>query len=153
MRLVLGRMAIASLTFLAGCSVPMISGVTDPDFQREIQIQQTWQLQPGNRVADRLVLAGLGDISLELNGQAAAPFTGKAEINSQGCVLFTGADVPAYLFRLCGLERPRLGHLKQGEAIGSGKILHVATLRKQPDGSWTIVEPDQELLMRLLPKP
>ena len=118
---------------------------------RQIQIEQTWQLQPGDRVADHPVVAGLGDISIRLKGDAVyAPFDGEVQQNLPKCVLFSSPDVPAYLFRLCGLNQPKVGKVRQGESIGSGGYLHVATLRKQPEGTWAMVEPARDILDRML---
>jgi hypothetical protein len=58
--------------------------------------------------------------------------------------------VPAYLFRLCGLNKPHLGAVSQGDVIGSGKLLLFAALRKQPNGTWAIVEPAKGILERTL---
>ena len=119
---------------------------------RTIQIQQNWELQPGATIADHLIVAGLGDISIRLKGDMVyAPFNGEVQPNTiAGCVLFSSRDVPAYLFRLCGLNHPKLGKLQQGEAIGSGDYLHFAALRKQPEGTWAMVEPAKDILERLL---
>jgi hypothetical protein len=142
-----GRGAALVLVASVSCStVPMVS---EPP--RTIQIQQTWQLQPGDSVGKYQIAAGLGDISIELDGgKVYAPFDGRVQPNVRDCVLFSSPDVPAYLFRLCGLNQPRLGQVKQGTAIGSGAYLHFATLRKLPEGTWTIVEPSQSILERLL---
>lgn len=140
---------IGILICTTGCS---LSRSTEPP--RSIKIQQAWQLQPGDKIADRQVVAGLGDISIALNGSTAyTPFDGKVQPNTEDCVLFSSLDVPAYLFRLCGLDQPRLGELKRGTAIGSGRYLHFATLRKQPDGTWAMVEPSRETLERILQSP
>jgi hypothetical protein len=118
---------------------------------RQIQIEQTWQLQPGDAIAQHRVVAGLGDISIHLKGDSVyAPFDGEVQQNLPGCVLFSSPDVPAYLFRLCGLNQPKIGEVRQGKAIGSGEYLHVATLRKQPEGTWAMVEPAKDVLDRML---
>ena len=121
---------------------------------RAIRISQAWELEPGDIVAGHRVAGGLGDISIELKGDPVyAPFDGQVELNRAGCVLFSSADVPAYLFRLCGLRRPNLGTLRAGEAIGTGDYLQFAALRKQPGGTWTLVEPARNILERTLKKP
>ncbi|MGP1372557.1 MAG: hypothetical protein ACTS3T_07005 [Almyronema sp.] len=119
---------------------------------RSVPVQQTWELQLGDRIAGYLISASLGDISIELKGaKVYAPFTGEVEpTDKKYCVVFSSAEVPAYLFRLCGLKRPKLGSISQGEAIGSGRYLHFATLRRQPDGTWAIVEPSSSVLERTL---
>jgi hypothetical protein len=124
---------------------------SQPEPIRTIQIQQTWELQPGDMVADHQIVGGLGDISIELHGDAVyAPFDGRVQPTTRNCILFSSPDVPAYLFRLCGLNHPHLGELQQGAAIGSGDYLHFATLRKQPEGTWIMVEPAKDILERLL---
>ncbi len=121
---------------------------------RQIQIQQSWQLQAGDQVKEYRIAAGLGDISIALQGgKVYAPFTGRVQPNLIDCVLFSTPEVPAYLFRLCGLSQPRLGAIQQGEPIGSGEYLHFAMLRKLPEGNWTIVEPSRSMLEKILSKP
>jgi hypothetical protein len=140
---------------LAGCSVaPSLIPAIGPQSNepaRSIQIQQTWQLQAGDSIGPYKIAAGLGDISIDLaGGKVYAPFDGRVQPNVRDCVLFSSPDLPAYLFRLCGLEQTRLGQVKQGDAIGSGQYLHFAALRKLPEGTWTIVEPSKTMLERLL---
>lgn len=124
---------------------------TPPEPPRTIQIQQDWQLQPGDQIGGYHIAAGLGDISIELsNRKVYAPFDGRVQPNVKDCVLFSSPDVPAYLFRICGLHQPRFGAIEEGEPIGSGQYLHFATLRKLPEGTWTIVEPSRSILEKLL---
>jgi len=140
----IGGLAIALCT--TACSLNL-----SPEPMRQIQIQQNWAIQPGDRIANHAVVAGLGDITIRLGGDIAyAPFAGHVQPNSSECVLFSSPDVPAYLFRLCGLGKLNLGEVQSGEAIGSGDYLYFATLRKQPDGTWTIVEPAKDILERIL---
>ena len=119
---------------------------------RHFQLQQTWELQPGDDVAGYLVAGSLGDVSLDLSGGSVyAPFDGQLEpLENPHCVIFSTAEVPAYLFRLCGLRRPRLGLVRQGQVMGRGQHLHFGTLRMQPDGTWALVEPASTVLERLL---
>jgi hypothetical protein len=118
---------------------------------RTIQIQQNWQLQPGDQVGKGKIVAGLGEISIDLNGTAVyAPFAGEVQPTAANCVLFSSPEVPAYLFRLCGLQRPTTGELAAGQPIGAGDYVHFTALRRQPDGTWTIVEPAQSILERML---
>lgn len=141
-----GLAAVVALVASVSCSTSTV-----PEPTRTIQIQQAWQLQPGDSVGAYRIAAGLGDISIELNGgKVYAPFNGRVQPNIRDCVLFASPDVPAYLFRMCGLKRLRLGPIKQGDPIGSGQYLHFATLRKLPEGTWTIVEPSRSMLERLL---
>lgn len=140
------------------CSTPVTLPITLPqpaaEPPRTIKIQQTWQLQPGDYIGEYQISAGLGDLSIELNGHKVyAPFEGRVEPNIRDCVLFSSPEVPAYLFRMCGLKQPRTGTVKQGTPIGSGKYLHFATLRKLPEGTWTIVEPSRSILEKLLSPP
>lgn len=135
------------LTLLAsGCTR------TDPPVVREVPIQQNWQLEPGAQIGEHRVAGGLGDISIEMRGDRIyAPFDGELQPNNvPGCYVFSSPEVPAYIFRLCGLERPRLGAIAQGAAMGSADFLGFATLRRQPDGHWTMVEPASDVLQRLL---
>lgn len=118
---------------------------------RVVQIQQTWQLQPGERVGSYRVAGGLGDISIELNrGKVYAPFHGRVQPNIADCVIFSSPEVPAYLFRLCGMHQIKLGQVRQGEAIGSATHLQFAALRRQPNGTWAMVEPARDILERFL---
>jgi hypothetical protein len=139
-----GGLAIA-LT-LAGCQRP-----PQPDETIRLQLYQQWQVQPGDILNGVAVIGGLGDIGLSLNGQSVyAPFAGRAQKDPRNCLIFSTPDVPAYLFRLCGLSDLRLGTRNQGEALGTATILHVATLRKQPNGTWAIVEPSKPIIERFL---
>ncbi len=134
------------LLFMSGCA----SQLSNPS-PIDLQLFQKWELQPGDTIAGHKVTGGLGDISITLNGSAAyAPFDGDAQIDKRGCVIFSTAEIPAYKFRLCGLNSPKLGTLRQGDAIGNGDTLQFAALRKQPDGKWAIVEPAKSILERTL---
>lgn len=132
---------------ITGCS----GGQSSPP-PRYISLQQTWELQPGDSIAGHLVSASLGDVSIELDGAAVrAPFDGEVEPAAQAhCVFFSSPEVPAYLFRLCGIDHPQVGRLKLGQVIGRGDYLHFATLRRQPEGTWAIVEPSSNILERAL---
>ena len=120
--------------------------------QRVVNIQQKWELEPGDQIANHLVIGSLGDISIQLKRQPLrAPFVGKVEPSTvEQCVIYSTPEVPAYLFRFCGLRRPRLGNVKAGQAIGGGSHLQFATLRRQPDGTWIIVEPSTGVLERAI---
>ncbi len=116
-----------------------------------LKLYQSWQLQAGDSIGGYSVVAGLGDISILLNGKPVyAPFDGQAQKDERSCLIFSSPDVPAYLFRLCGVTNQRLGACNQGETLGSAAILHVATLRKQPNGTWAIVEPSKPIIDRIL---
>ena len=120
--------------------------------QRVINIQQQWELEPGDLIADHLVVGSLGDISVQLKRQPLrAPFPGKVEPSTfDQCVIYSTPEVPAYLFRFCGLQRPRFGPVKAGQSIGRGSHVQFATLRRQPDGTWIIVEPSTGVLERAI---
>lgn len=138
---------IAALLLLTGCS----SSKVEP---RVLQIQQKWQLQPGDQVVGHRVMGGLGDVSIELDGgKVRAPFDGKIEPYEHECVIFSSPQIPAYLMRMCGVNRPKLGDIKQGEAIGSADALVFAALRRLPDGKWALVEPSLSILERTVRQP
>ncbi|MEO1591166.1 MAG: hypothetical protein AAFU71_07740 [Cyanobacteria bacterium J06632_22] len=118
---------------------------------RRIQVQQNWALQTGSQVAGYSVSGGLGDITLNLSGATVhMPFDGEVEPTAEGCVLLSGAEFPAYLFRLCGLRRVRLGPQRQHRPIGRANQLVFAALRKQPDGTWVMVEPSVQLIEQFI---
>jgi hypothetical protein len=133
----------------------LTSCATQPKAEpRSLQIQQQWQLQPGDEVVGHRVVGGLGDVSIELNGgKVRAPFDGEVEPYQNQCVIFSSPQIPAYLMRLCGVEQPKLGKVKQGEAIGSADPLVFAALRRLPDGKWAMVEPSLNVLERTVRKP
>ena len=134
----------ALLTLLAACQ----SGPPPP---RNITIQQTWELQVGNQVGNYRISSGLGDITLELGGDPVQmPFDGKLQPMDDHCIALTSPDVPAYLFRLCGINRPNLGQRSQGNTIGRAERLVFAAFRKEPDGTWALIEPATELIEQFL---
>ncbi|MBD2459471.1 hypothetical protein H6G89_00295 [Oscillatoria sp. FACHB-1407] len=133
----------------------MTSSCTRPQSEaslRKVQIQQAWELQPGDQVAGRRIAGSLGDITVDLDGgKIYAPFDGLVQPNDlEGCVVFSSPEVPAYLFRWCGVRQPKLGEVKRGEAIASADYLEFAALRRQPDGKWAMVEPASDILQRTL---
>ncbi len=119
---------------------------------RKVQIQQAWELQPGKTVGGHPVVGGLGDISIRVGGDRVfAPFNGVLQPNDlEHCFIFSSPDVPAYLFRYCGLRHVKLGQVKQGDPIGRADYLEFAAMRRQPDGKWTMVEPAANILERSL---
>ena len=140
MRMTLGGL----LSLLVACQ----SGTPTP---RSITIQQTWELQVGNRVGDYRISSGLGDITLDLGGDPVKmPFTGKTQPMDDHCIAVTSPEVPAYLFRLCGISRPNLGQRSQGHTIGRAERLVFAAFRKEPDGTWALIEPVTELIEQFL---
>ena len=132
------------LSLLVSCQ----SGTPTP---RTITIQQAWELQAGNWVGDYRISSGLGDITLELGGDSVRmPFTGKVQPMDDHCIAVTSPEVPAYLFRLCGISRPNLGQRSQGHTIGRAERLVFAAFRKEPDGTWALIEPATELIEQFL---
>lgn len=127
--------------------------VGEPD--RDIKLSQNWSLQPGDEIADYQVMGGLGDISIQVRGRSIyAPFAGRIQPNQRsGCILYSTDNVPAYLFRLCGVKNPKLGLVKAGDVVGSSQYLQFSTLRRQPDGTWAFVETSRDILEKTLKKP
>ncbi|MDB9526444.1 hypothetical protein PN498_10630 [Oscillatoria sp. CS-180] len=120
---------------------------------RNIPIHQDWALQPGSEVGDFQVVGSLGDVSIDLEGgKIKAPFDGKVQPADNNCIAFTSPEIPAYLFRLCGVNRPRLGEVEAGEVIGRSDILQFAAMRRQPSGTWAMVEPAVDILERTVGK-
>ena len=119
---------------------------------RHIPVQQSWTLQPGSEVSGFPVMGGLGDVSIELGGaKVRAPFDGQLQpTGSETCVAFTTPEIPAYLFRLCGVTKPRLGEVEAGQVMAHSQILQFAAMRRQPDGTWAIVEPATDILEKTL---
>ena len=109
---------------------------------RNITLQQQWTLNPGDDVAGSTVAGSLGDISLQIDGRRIrAPFDGELELSeADGCAFYSTPEIPAYLFRLCGLDNVNYGDIKAEHSIGKGDFLSFATLRRQPDGTRIIVE-------------
>lgn len=141
-----GGILVGILLLSLGCAK-----VPSYESRLNIKLYQSWELQPGDTIADRKVLGGLGDISIALDGNPVyAPFDGRTQLDSHRCLIFSSPDVPAYLFRLCGLKEPHLGDVNQGDTIGSGNLLLFAALRKQANGTWAIVEPAKTILERML---
>lgn len=136
----------SNILLLSGC------GVRPEPKSRNITLQQQWTLNPGDEIAGNLVAGSLGDISLYLESQKVkAPFDGDLELSEvDDCALYSTPEIPAYLFRLCGLDKVAYGSIKAGRTIGRGQYLSFATLRKQPDGTWIIVEPARGVLEKAL---
>lgn len=146
-RLLRRRLLLLSGVFLlSSCSA---KSVPQP---RAITLQQQWTLNPGDEIAGTPVTGSLGDVSLYLDGKGIyAPFEGEVEASEQAsCILYSTPEIPAYLFRLCGLDQVNYGSLKARQPIGKGKHISFATLRRQPDGTWVIVEPAKDVLEKSL---
>jgi hypothetical protein len=145
-----GGVAVASLSLGATLSGCREEAVASP---RSIAIDQSWELSLGEVVEGFQVVAGLGDVSLKLDGATVkAPFDGEVQLAAEGedCILFSSPEVPAYLFRFCGMSRLHLGEVQAGESMGRARYLHFATMRRQPEGTWAIVEPSANVLERSL---
>ncbi|MBT9313496.1 hypothetical protein [Leptothoe kymatousa] len=142
-RALVGLLALLSV----GCS-------RASDHTRTLTLHQSWPLAVGTEVAGYTVSSGLGDITLNLRGDNIhMPFDGTVEatpVNKSNCVLVSSGDVPAYLFRLCGVRQAQLGHHREGSAIGSAGQLVFSMLRRQPDGTWAIVEPSPKFVEQML---
>ncbi|HEY9889780.1 MAG TPA: hypothetical protein V6D02_15340 [Candidatus Obscuribacterales bacterium] len=139
--------ALLGLT-LGGCSLTQAQ--VPP---RSIPLHQDWALQPGSEVAGFQVVGSLGDVSIDLRGKSIkAPFDGEVQPAEHDCIAFSSPEIPAYLFRLCGVTRPRLGRVTAGTAIGKAEVLQFAALRRQPDGTWAMVEPAVDILERTVGK-
>jgi hypothetical protein len=134
------------ILLLSACRVP-----PPPAKPLALKLHQTWELQPGDQLHGYAVLGGLGDISIALRGQSVyAPFDGKTEQDTRQCLVFSSPEVPAYLFRLCGVQGQKLGAIARGESMGTADILQFAALRKQPNNTWAMVEPSKSILERTL---
>ncbi|MBX2862303.1 MAG: hypothetical protein KTR27_02005 [Leptolyngbyaceae cyanobacterium MAG.088] len=118
---------------------------------RVLNFHQSWSLPVGTEIAGYQVSSSLGDISLNLDGDTVRmPFNGTIEPTEMDCVLVSSDDVPAYLFRLCGLSRTKFGPRQQGQTIGRANHLIFAMLRREPDGTWAMVEPSTQFIEQLL---
>ncbi|NEQ50836.1 MAG: hypothetical protein F6K11_11985 [Leptolyngbya sp. SIO3F4] len=118
---------------------------------RVLNLHQSWSLPIGTEISGYQVSSSLGDISLNLGGDAVLmPFNGTIEPTEMNCVLVSSDDVPAYLFRLCGLSRTKFGPRQQGQVIGRANHLIFAMLRREPDGTWAMVEPSAQFIEKLL---
>ncbi len=143
-------LSLGLVGLLAGCDDPRLST------PRHIVLQQTWELESGDRIAGQLVTGSLGDISIRVIGaELVAPFSGQVELAAKGvgCIYFSTPEVPAYLFRYCGVRQPHVGWRQVGQPIGQGRYIHFATMRRQPDGAWAIVEPSNRVLEQSLKTP
>lgn len=139
-------MLLLSAVWLSGCKAQ-----AEPQ-PKAITLQQQWTLNPGDEISGNLVAGSLGDISLHLkHNKVSAPFDGElAPSEIDQCALYSTPEIPAYLFRLCGLNHLTYGEVKAGKQIGRGDYLSFATLRRQPDGTWIIVEPARGVLEKAL---
>ena len=118
---------------------------------RALTLHQTWSLSVGTKIAGYTITSGLGDISLNLEGDVVRmPFDGTVESTQSDCVVVATGDIPAYLLRLCGLSHPQLGKRSRGQTIGRASHLAFAMLRREPDGTWAMVEPSPQFIEQFL---
>ncbi len=145
-RLLCGLLLLLSSVGLSSCGAKAEPKV------KTIKLQQQWVLNPGDEIGGNLVAGSLGDISILLkNNRVNAPFDGElAPSEIKQCALYSTPEIPAYLFRLCGLKSFDYGEVEAGNSIGKGEYLSFTTLRRQPDGSWIIVEPAKGVLEKVL---
>jgi hypothetical protein len=140
------------LLLVGGCESRL-----NPPPPRNVNLYQKWTLQPGDQLGGYRIQSGLGDVAVDLKGgKVFMPFEGEVQPaagQEDLCVIISSPDVPAYLFRLCGLRQPRLGSLAQGSSLGSGGVVAFATLRRQADGTWAMVEPSEKLIGQFLTAP
>ena len=144
-----------TLSALLACPLLMLSacGQHPAAPVRKIVVQQTWELNSGDFVSGHLIAGGLGDITVNTGrAKLRAPYSGQVEPAAEGaqCIYFSTPEIPAYLFRYCGVRNPRLGPIDSGQVMAAGNPIHFATLRRQPDGTWAIVEPSNQLLEKSL---
>lgn len=142
----LSLLLVLSALCLQGCGARATTAV------KAITLQQQWELNPGDMIAGSTVAGSLGDISLRLKkARVEAPFDGElSPSDSEACALYSTPEIPAYLFRLCGLDSFQFGEVEAGKLMGKGSYLSFATLRRQPDGTWIIVEPARGVLEKAL---
>lgn len=144
-----------------GLSVVAASlGCSDPSPSlppRTFNLYQDWALQPGDKLAGYEVHSSLGDVTIDLGGNRLyMPFDGQVQQaagNEDRCIVVSSPDVPAYLFRLCGVTQAQIGDRRQGDAIGRGAIVAFAAMRRQADGTWAMVEPAKDFIAQFLNTP
>ena len=144
-----------SIGAIALCSMLSSCARQSAPQPRTITLKQQWVLNPGDEISGSLVSGSLGDISLVLKKgtQIKAPFEGFVEPSElEGCDFYSTPEIPAYLFRLCGLSQVAYGEVNAGRPLGKASHISFATLRKQPDGTWIIVEPARGVLEKAITK-
>lgn len=135
---------------VTACQIEKIQSAS-PIKPTSIQVYQKWELQRGDRINDQTVVSALGELAINLEGKPIyAPMRGEAKPDQSGCVLFAGTELPAYLFRFCGINVPKLGALRKGQTIGTANLLVFATFQKQQNGTWAFVEPSKSMLEQIL---
>ena len=125
--------------------------VSSPQVRRTLELEQQWQVQPGDTISGHPVMGGLGDISLAVNGQEIyAPLDGKLQPYNANCVVFSSEELPIYLFRFCGLKSPKWGQKRSGDRLGKADMLNLAILNRRPNGKWAFVEPSKGIVEQIL---
>ena len=134
---------------------------------KQIELKKVWEIQSGEFIAGYRVVGGLGDISLDFKGAIKSPALGVVESNFMlvsdrtlirnppDCVIFSSPQMPAYLLKICGLKRRKLGTVNQGSPIGhTNGYLHMSLLSFRKDqnqvSKWIYVSPSPKLIEKLL---
>lgn len=146
-----------------GLAIPLILAVLlgnetyrkiQPTDFTSVEIEQVWELEPGDRLGNYQVSSGLGDVVIELGGAPLyMPMAGEVQPISANCSLFSSAELPAYRMRLCGLNWAKSGAFSQGAILGRGDRVALALLRRQPQGTWAMVEPATSILEQFVTPP
>ena len=144
-----------SAILVALCGVVGCTSQPPLEAPRTLQIQQTWELKPGDELAGHRIIGGLGDISIALSGDKTlyAPLDGRLQPHSPDCVIFSSEELPIYLFRLCGVQNPHWGQIRSREKLGTANILNLAVLNRRADGKWAFVEPSKQIIEQMLQPP
>ena len=139
-----------ALVMLGVVSVGCTS-VSPPQERRNLELEQQWQVQPGDTISGYPVMGSLGDISLAVNGHKIyAPLDGKLQPYNSKCVVFSSEELPIYLFRFCGLKSPKWGQKRSGDLLGNAEMLNLAILNRRPNGKWAFVEPSTGIVEQIL---
>lgn len=135
--------------------------------RKQIEVKKVGDIESGEVIAGQRVIGGLGDISLKFNGSVKAPVTGVVDSefvlvtednlidSTRDCIIFSSAQMPAYLLKICGLTGRNLGAVDRGSPIGeTGGKLHISLLSfRQVDNQtkkWIYVSPSKTLIEKLV---
>lgn len=125
-----------------------------PTHFTSVEIEQAWALEPGDLLGHYSISSGLGDVVIELGGAPLyMPMAGEIQPLNPRCSLFSSPELPAYRLRLCGLSQVKSGLLREGVVFGRGDRVALALLRRQPQGTWAMVEPATSILEQFLTPP
>ncbi len=155
----LSQLSIGRLGFAIPLLLALLLGYgtyrkLQPTHFTRVEIEQAWELEPGDRLGHYRISSGLGDVVIELGGAPLyMPMAGEVHPINPDCSLFSSAELPAYRLRLCGLTRAKSGPLSQGAVLGRGDRVALALLRRQPQGTWAMVEPATSILEQFLTPP